>query len=104
MKTLTMYGASDDLVEADGIPGADEFDCYQPRPGEDIHASFVLGGRMRIRAIYDGCWSFAIGQVEEETPLPDWPIRISQHERGYSTLVEIDVPDDVSLIRERDPS
>lgn len=99
MKTFTIYGASDDLIEIGGVPGADEFYAQQLR-GCPVMGSFVLGGKMRVRAIYDGCWSFAVGQVDEDIPLPEWPIRVSQHERGYSTLLEIDVPDDVGIFRE----
>lgn len=104
MKTLRMYGASDDLVEAEGVPGADEFGA---EGSHDIAATFVLGGKMRIHALYThvGCWGFAISQVDEDVQLPDWPIRISQYNDGirpggYSTLLEVDVPDDATLIRE----
>ncbi len=62
-------------------------------------AAFNLGGKMRIHAIYDGCWSFAVGQVDEDIALPDWPIRIRSE--GYSAIVEIDVPDDVKVFMER---
>lgn len=98
MKTFSIYGASDDLVETAGVPGCDEFNIISD---DVLVGTFVLGGKMRIRALYDGCWSFSVGQVDEEIPLPDWPIRIKQHERGYSTEMEIDVPDDVTLIREK---
>lgn len=99
MKTMTMYGASDDLIEIGGVPGADEF--YAEGLGDDlVQGSFILGGRMRIRVLYDGCWSFAISQLDEGFPIPEWPIRITNHERGYSILLEIDVPDDVAIFRE----
>lgn len=113
MKTLRMYGASDDLIEASGVAGAieasgvagaDEFGAWC---SGEIAATFVLGGRMRIHALYTkvGCWGFAISQVDEDVQLPDWPIRISQYNdgirpSGYSTLLEIDVPDDATLIKE----
>lgn len=92
MKTVSIYGASDDLIEVSGIPGADEFASYKTPIDFAIWHST---GEMRITAIYgtNGCWSFALGQTGEEESFPDWPVRITQHERGYSTLVEIDVPD-----------
>ena len=105
MRTLTIYGASDDLIEMEGVPGADEFGAWGNGEG-GIRGSFVLGGQMRILAIYGkrGCWSFALGQVDEGIPFPDWPIRIKQNlirgEVGYSTQVEIDVPDGVGIVRE----
>lgn len=99
MKTVKFYGASDDLVEVEGIPGADEFWC-DTTCAPFAYATFVVGGKVRVRAIYDGCWSFAVGQVDEDLELPAWPIRITQHaDPSYSVLLEIDVPDDTSVMR-----
>ena len=99
MKTAKFYGASDDLIEVEGVKGADEFNVVAAGPHI---ASFNLGGKMRIHALYDGCWSFAVSQVDEEIPLPDWPIRISQSKDSkYSTCLEVDVPDDVKLFQEK---
>ncbi len=98
MKTLKIYGASDDLVEMDGIAGADEFNCYKD---ESLLATFVLKAdneRLRIHAIYDGSWCFALGQVEEDDPMPPWPVRRTWS--GYSEHVEIDVPDHARVDRE----
>lgn len=101
MQTVVIEGSSDDLVNISGVKGGDEFGCYTS--DGRYHGSFNLGGQMRIHAIYDGTWSFAIGQVDEEIPLPDWPIRIKwPGSCGYSTRVEIDVPDDVKVSHERD--
>jgi hypothetical protein len=99
---VTIYGASDDLVEIDGCPGADEFGAFQPDDKNLVHASFVLGGQMRIRALYDGCWSFAVGQVDEAILLPDWPVTTTQHDHGYSTLLTIIAPKTAAIIREHD--
>lgn len=100
MPTLTMYGASDDLIEAEGIPGCDEFTADY-NPDSLTMGSFVVGGKMRILAAYDGCWMFAIGQVDEDVPLPDWPISISQHtDISYSTMITIEVPEGTTLVRE----
>ena len=100
MQTLIMWGASYDLVESSGVDGADEFDCWRDGDGPRINASFSLGGQLEIHAVYDGCWAFAVCQVEEDKPLPDWPIRIVNcPECGYSVQLEIDVPDGVRLRR-----
>jgi hypothetical protein len=98
MQTAVVYGSSDDLIEIEGVKGADEFNIIGDGP---YIAAFNLGGKMRIHAVYDGCWSFAVGQVDEEIPLPDWPVRLGAHDSGYSTRLEIDVPDDVKVFRER---
>lgn len=96
MQTAKFYGASDDLVEVEGVKGGDEFNVY----GDGPHmALFNLGGKMRVHAIYDGCWSFAVGMVDKAIPLPEWPVRVTSE--GYTTVVEIDVPDDVKVFLER---
>lgn len=101
MQTAIFYGASDDLIEIEGVKGADEFGPSTDR--QPYMASFNLSGKMRVHVIYDGCWSFAIGLVNEGIPLPDWPVRITQHDDPfYSMHLEIDVPDDIVLIHERD--
>lgn len=104
MLTAVFYGASDDLVEVEGVKGSDEFACgWHPsnHRGPGVVAQFNLGGRLRVFAIYDGCWSFAAAQVDEEIPLPEWPIRVRQStDTPYSTRLEIDVPDDVKVFRE----
>lgn len=96
MKTFTIYGSSDDLVETSGVPGTDEFNIISS--GDHV-GTFILGQRIRIEVYYDGVWSFALAQVEEEIRFPDWPIRISQADNGYSTYIEIDVPDNTTFAR-----
>lgn len=107
MKTFTIYGASDDLIETDGIPGCDEFGAYGTDDGPN--ASFILAGpngSMRIVAFYGigrkGLWYFAPCQVGEDVPFPDWPIRVHAGEpaRGYSTVLEVEVPEGTTLVRE----
>src|SRR5687768_10910779 len=101
MQTAIFYGASDDLIEIEGVKGGDEFGGNWDSRFDGV---FNLGGKMRVYAIYgagSGCWFFGVGQVDEEIPLPDWPIRISQSpDVAYSTRLEIDVPDDVKVFRE----
>jgi hypothetical protein len=98
MQIATFYGSSDDLVEVAGVSGADEFNV-----NSDLTPAitFNLGGQMRVHAFYDGCWSFAVGQVDEDLPLPLWPLRIEQSpENNYSTQLTIECPDDVQLFIE----
>lgn len=106
-QTFVMYGASDDLIESEGIPGCDEFSAAHS--GKFV-GSFVLagpGGSMRILAIYGprGCWAFAPMQLDEGVPFPDWPLRITHDvvrgEVGHSTRLQIDVPKGTALVREQ---
>lgn len=95
---VTIYGASDDLIEVEGCKGADEFSAYANDLavwGGDLIAPD--GTQMRVYAIYDGCWHFSVGQVEEDVRLPGWPVQILQHESGYSTLLRIEAPDGTRL-------
>jgi hypothetical protein len=94
---ITIYGASDDLVEVSGCEGADEFNVYGD--GKLLwRGDFVApdDGKLRVYAIYDGCWHFSVGQVDEGVPLPGWPLKIRQggiKEAPYSAVLEIDAPD-----------
>lgn len=104
MPTAVFYGASDDLVEVEGIPGADEFDAYESEL-DTINAIFDVGGEVCVLAIYtgNGVWAFGVAQVDDENSLPDWPIRIVQSpDVPYSVRLEIDVPDGVAVRRLQD--
>jgi hypothetical protein len=98
---IRIYGASDDCIEVEGCEGADEFRSYEKGyvmwwgdlrapNGEVIRAHAVLS---------DGdTWSIALGQVNEESPFPEWPVVIRQHTNtDYSTMVELDAPDGTVL-------
>lgn len=109
IRTIIFDGASDDLVHVNGhvnYPECDEVNVY-PQP---LHAgSFLLkagehGGRMRVHAIYDGCWSFAPGLVDEDDEWPGWPIRFKRDPkvREYTLLMEIDAPGDTTVTWEGD--
>jgi len=113
---LKIYGASDDLVELEGIG---ELVRKCPECGHDIdepsravvgHSSgefgsgdlmVVVGGvdgapGIRVRVRYGrfgvGCWSAEVCQIDEDVPIP-WPVSIKHSVRGYSVVVEIDAPD-----------
>lgn len=97
-KVLEIYGASDDLIETDGIDGCDEF-CDA---SDLVHKGRLMVGTgrpnetMDIHVIYDGCWTFAISGFDNESERPaDWPVTRSW--RGHSEVVEIEVPNDTRL-------
>lgn len=107
MKTLRMYGESDDLIEVEGIEGANEY--YPNVSHKDPYmATFIVESQseatgMQIHVLYDGCWSFAVSADDSET-LPNWPMRRSWGGgRGYSELLEIDVPDDAMIKQKEQP-
>lgn len=98
--TITIYGASDDLVEVAGCPNAGEFNSG------DWHGDLCgPDGTMRVYARFEdtGCWSAGVGQVDEAYPLPGWPVTITQapamnpDNPGYSALLSIDAPEGTYL-------
>ena len=114
MKTIRMYGASDDLVEVEGTDSAIDRTAA-PDNSENVagpggqggefnvtseEATFIIGGQVRVFSVYDGTWSFAVGMVDEDTPLP-WPVRVQAcPEVAYSVEVLIEVPNDrASIVR-----
>ncbi|EMO7232537.1 MULTISPECIES: hypothetical protein [Citrobacter freundii complex] len=96
MKELRFYGASDDLFECEGAI-REEIDCFN-KPG--IYHLKSADGEMQVVGYYldSGLWSVGISQTAEDVPLPTWPASYSVHERGYSTLLTILVPDDIALV------
>lgn len=104
MKTIKIYGWSDDLIEVEGCDGADEFASYERGPVMWRGDLIAPGGdiAIRVRAIFDdgdGCWTFALGHAIEGIVYPGWPVRISQHpDSENSVLLEIDAPDGTKLL------
>lgn len=99
---ITIYGASDDLVEVEGCEGADEFNA------DDWFGDLIApdGSRMRVVAEYKahGCWLVGVVQVDEKYQLPGWPVTITQapamnpDNPGYSVLLSIDAPEGTKLV------
>ncbi len=95
-RLLQFYGASDDLFEIDGGRGGepDEIDpssCVKIMDGE-------VG--MIVTAHYAPadaapCWAIGICQIDQDQPLPDWPIKFTTGapSRGYSVVLNVEAPD-----------
>ncbi len=102
---ITFYGASDDLVEVEGCEGADEFNVY-PKDNNAVawHGDLAAPGEsesLRVHLAYDGCWHVGVGQADEETDLPPWPLAIRQGtdaESTYSTVLLVDAPEGTRLV------
>jgi hypothetical protein len=101
---ITIYGASDDLVEVGGCEGADEFNVRDRWQGD--LAAPGEGEQIRVWCWYgdDGCWQVGAGQVSEDVQLPAWPVTITQAPAmnpanpGYSALLSIDAPEGTRLV------
>lgn len=95
---IEIYGASDDLIEVrvDG-KNKDEFGGYiegNGRYSRSLRVASIGGARaVRVHAIYDGCWSFAVGQIEDGRSLPGWSF-VTEQEHAYSAKLVIVTGDD----------
>lgn len=92
MKTLKFEGYSDDTFGCYWKGGdVDDDDCANL----SVRTIYVKAGeqRMAVTGVYgQACmWSVGIAPIEDDNAMPDWPMRWSFS--GYSTVLEIDVPD-----------
>jgi len=95
---VKFYGSSDDLFQVEGpvIGAPDEIGCYD-KPGVIKVQSGV--DQVCVVAMYSpgnvsGCWSIGLMPVDEDVPIPSWPMnwKLKDH-HGYSTELVMTVPD-----------
>ncbi|MBC1188508.1 hypothetical protein HII27_22725 [Kluyvera sp. SCKS090646] len=100
MKELRFYGASDDLFECEGAI-REEIGCFSHPSIYHLRSS---EGEMQVIATYTdiGCWSIGVCQINEDVPIPKWESAFSTHEKGYSVVLTMQVPDDTVLVQEDD--
>lgn len=95
---IRIYGCSDDLIEIESDDGkvGEELNVIDP-PRATIKLGDDNGG-VKVKMKYGswGCWSATIEQLNEGVMIP-WPIRVTQHQNGYSIKVEIDCPSDTPV-------
>ena len=100
-RTLTFYGASDDLFEIEGHrKGEPDEIGSSPRAVVITDCGDGLSGQenegLQVIATYatDGfegsVWSIGIAQLDEDIPLPDWPMKWTY--QGYSVHLTITTP------------
>lgn len=100
MKTLVFQGYSDDTfgeLECFGIT----VDNYANQKPIQCHVKSSEGELLVVgqyaKSHLTGCWVIGISMIDENVPIPNWPIRFLPVKEGYSPILEIDVPDDVTL-------
>ena len=100
MKTLRFQGFSDDTFGEYNETNDDVDNCADGTPIqcviESTEGKLVVVGHYELHPT-DGCWTIGISNYDEETPIPNWNIRMGQAPRPYSPSIEIDVPDDATL-------
>lgn len=97
MKTLRFRGYSDDIFGEYNITGTEIDNCASCNPIQciitaDNNGLIITGQYGRFNS---ACWDIGISLSDDEKPAPDWAIRISFED--YSTVLEIDVPDNFLL-------
>lgn len=113
MKTLTIHGSSDDLIYFQNVDtakidiegyedsnpmGSNKWAEFYPENGNE--SRFLICKQILVYVIYPedtGIWRFSVSKVAENYPYPDWDIRLSIHENGYSMQVEIDIPNNIII-------
>lgn len=90
------YGHSDDIfmVMKDGR------DLEEIYPPEQYILTDPDGGRMVFTAVYatrEGVWTIGVEPFDEDIGLPVWPVKVGLAQSGYSTLFEVEVPEDTEL-------
>lgn len=99
VRTVALYGASDDLVEVEDAAGT-LTEEYSASSGTwvGVLTDTVNGDTAYVYVRYEGsgCWTATLGIYEEGYNLPEWnPRTVLQH--GYATALLLDLPDSVSL-------
>ena len=87
-RTLKFYGCSDDLFEIKGtVPGDGEPD--EVPVGLDDLAMIVIA---QYSLGDSGCWSIGVAPVDEDYPMPEWPVRLQENDNGYSAELIVEAP------------
>ena len=97
MKTLRFRGYGDDTFGEYNITGTDVDNCESGKPIQCVISAesrtvVVTGQYSRFR---NCCWDVGVSLLDKLQNAADWAMRISFED--YSTVLEIDVPDDFSL-------
>lgn len=78
----------------------DDYDnCASGKPIEwrlDAGAEAMV---VRGQYVCGGVWMVGVRQVDEDTPLPTWPVRMASER--YSAVLHIEAPDGVTMRRVR---
>lgn len=103
MKNLRFEGHSDDTFGEYGLTNEDFGNCATGTPfvcrivsdsGEGLHVWGQYAGKDWPNKA-PGCWMVGIQQLDEDRPIPNWPMRFTSG--GYTVELHIEAPDDVTL-------
>ena len=110
MRTIQIYGHSDDLFELEGtvrsLGEPDEIGYF----GGEVVVRLLEGAGSDVGCLiygnydpYSGCWKFAIGKLGEDSPVPGWAATAvwdyNNPDHPYSPLLVLTVPDNVLVTK-----
>jgi hypothetical protein len=101
VKTLHFQGYSDDTFACTG-PGID-VDCDTCGIGEPVYMRvWGEGGSLIVCGLYalgPACgWLIGVAPAGgDDSPIPDWSIKMDRSERPYSPLLIVEAPHDVAV-------
>ena len=104
MPELKFEGHSDDTFGEYGWT-SDDYDCcasgamivFRVTAGEEgLHVCGQYSGKQWPREM-PGCWVVGVQPLDEDVPLPKWPMRFESGDSGYSPRLVIDAPEGVSV-------
>lgn len=103
MNELRFEGYSDDTF-GELTTGIDHDNCANGRPmlfkvcsgdeGLIVHGQY---NNLTWPNSAPGCWMIGVQQLEEDVPLPAWPMRFETGKSGYTPTLIIEAPDDVEI-------
>ena len=102
MKNLVIYGASDDLIETEGLVLPHNGKEYTVYKTHSIFKLFNDEWQLNIHAIYDGSWAFAICPQDGDCDaMPPWKIErtFGNHTRYSESVIFTELPDDIQFER-----
>jgi hypothetical protein len=105
MRTVGFQGHSDDLFCMDGERRGepDEMGCFSGHASVKIvdaeGRGLIVSGGYAPNYTPGASWVIGVALLDEDIPLPDWPMRWKTGDNGYSPRLEIDLPDSATVAR-----
>ena len=100
---ISIYGASDDLVEIDAGTKSDEVGCYDKPVTITVTDAAGHGARFIVEYAPEhassgkAVWRIGVEPLDEDVPMP-WPITMKLGGRGYSAVAQIAaIPEAVTI-------
>ncbi len=96
---LVIYGVSDDLIEIEGdLRG--EYDVSNRAAVLKLTSS---EGKLMVFVMYAPkpinvpVWTIGISPMDEDEPIPQWPVKFVPAETGYGVALVLDCPNDLQI-------